>query len=133
MSVLENFEQRISEAQSNKDCEGIISDICSSTKLHNKDRRELLEKIISSPKFEKPSKKLCAEFYTALTEMYNDGVLELIYNLIVNEKMLTHFRESVIVISLSNIRFRIEGLLSNIYSIIVSCNFQRLRFISKHI
>lgn len=78
MSVLENFEQRISEAQSNKDCEGIISDICSSTKLHNKDRRELLEKIISSPKFEKPSKKLCAEFYTALTEMYNDGVLELI-------------------------------------------------------
>ena len=79
MSVLENFEQRISEAQSNKDCEGIISDICSSTKLHNKDRRELLEKIISSPKFEKPSKKLCAEFYTALTEMYNDGVLELIY------------------------------------------------------
>ena len=79
MSVLENFEQRISEAQSNKDCEDIISDICSSAMLRNKDRKDLLEKIISSPKFEKPSKKLCAEFYTALTEMYNDGVLELIY------------------------------------------------------
>ena len=56
MSVLENFEQRISEAQSNKDCEDIISDICSSAMLHNKDRKDLLEKIISSPKFEKPSK-----------------------------------------------------------------------------
>ena len=37
-----------------------------------------MEKVVSSPKFEKPSSKLCKIFYKTLTELHSDSTLGLI-------------------------------------------------------
>ncbi|MBP3546171.1 MAG: hypothetical protein J6K16_03450 [Alphaproteobacteria bacterium] len=78
MSVFKSFEQQISEIQSNEDCENIIGNICSSVILRNTELINLLEKVVSSPKFEKPSSKLCKIFYKTLTELHSDSTLGLI-------------------------------------------------------